>query len=161
MTRLKFVIVVILILLFFLVAFDQWLPLRGQAEAAGVQQTIGMMQAVLGHRVATQVIRDGMDTLPALDNSNPVNLLLDPPRGYVGVHDPLDPATLEPGSWAFDASRGVLVYRVRYDEYFDGSLMDPPRGEWRVIVHYAGAREPGNIRSVLLTPLAETSWRFE
>jgi len=155
------VLVVIMVALLLLVAIDQLLPLRGQAEGAAVQQSIGVMQAALGHHVAAEVMREGTNTLPSLDNSNPVDLLLQPPGGYQGEREHVDPATLEPGNWAFDAERGVLVYRVRYPEYFEGDLMDPPRGEWRVVVHYAGAREPGNIRGVLLMPLAATEWRYE
>lgn len=156
------VLMVIMISLLFLIALERLLPLRGQAEGAAVLTSIGAMQASLGSEVAARVLGKGADALPEFAASNPVDLLLKPPGGYVGARASVDPAALAPGEWAFDSGRGVLVYRVRYAQYFEGSLMDPPRGEWRIELHYAGeSTAPGDIRGVLLTPLARTRWRHD
>lgn len=155
-------LIVIMISLLFLIALERLLPLRGQAESGAVLASIGAMQASLGSEVAARVLREGAEALPGFAASNPVDLLLKPPGGYVGARASVDPAALAPGEWAFDVGRGVLVYRVRYAQYFEGSLMDPPRGEWRIELHYGGdATAPGDIRGVLLTPLARTRWRYD
>lgn len=159
---LEVVLVVILISILFLVALSQLLPLRGQAEQAAVIGSVGAIEASLGFEVADRVMRIGHDALPELDRANPVLMLGKPPDGYVGQRPVVDPASLEPGSWAFDSGRGVLVYRVRYPQYFRGSLLDPPRGEWQVQLVYRGeSRAARDIRAVRLVPLAETDWQFD
>lgn len=158
----EIVLVIIMISVLFLVAMQRLLPLRGQAEAAMVVSSIGAMQASLGSEVAARVLREGADALPDLAASNPVDLLLKPPGGYQGARASVDPTALAPGEWAFDTGRGVLIYRVRYAQYFEGGLMDPPRGEWQIELHYAGdSNAPGDIRGVLLSPLAGTRWRYD
>jgi hypothetical protein len=159
---LEVVLVTILLLILFLLGLKLLLPLRGKAEEASVIASIGAMQASLGQEVAARVLRDGFGRLAELDGSNPVLLLSRPPQDYIGARRHLDPATLAPGSWAFDSARGVLVYRVRYAQYFRGDLMQPPRGEWRIALHYAGdSRAAAEIRGVLLTPLAGMHWLDE
>lgn len=160
---LELVIVVILFALLLLLALDRTLPLRGQAEAAAVMRNEGILRAALGAEVAQRVARQGLDALPALEGSNPMDLTAQPPPGYLGAMPQVDPAALPPGSWAFDRARGVLVYRVRYAEYFDGEPDDPPRAEWRIVLWYAPgqAPEPGNLRGVLLQPLGRPHWRVE
>jgi type II secretory pathway pseudopilin PulG len=156
---LEIVLVVVLVSLLFLVAYERLLPMRGQAEGATVTGSIGAMQASLGAEVAARVLRQGSDALLELDRSNPVDFLIKPPGGYQGASAGLDPASLPPGGWGFDSSRGVLVYRVRYPQYFDGSLLDPARAEWRVELRYGSEQaDPHDIRGVLLVPLSETRW---
>lgn len=160
---LELVVVVILMSLLFLVALEKLLPLRGQAEAAAVLQNEGAMQAGLGQEVANRVLKRGFLDLPALAGSNPMDFMTQPPPNYLGAMDRVDPAKLPSGGWAFDRGRGVLVYRVRFDEYFNGQPDDPPRAEWRIEVRYAKDAEPTpeNIRGVLLVPLGKPSWRPE
>ncbi len=162
MLLLELVLVVILVALLFMVAIDRLLPLRGQAEGAAVLGSLGAMQASLGSEVADRVLRGGSDALLAFENANPVDFLSRPPAGYRGPMASVDAAALAPGEWAFDRGRGVLVYRVRFSDQFRGSLLDPPRGEWKIELQYRdGERTAERIRGVLLVPLAETEWVFD
>jgi len=160
MALLEVILVIIMVAFLFLIAMDRLLPLRGQAEAASVTVSIGVMQAALGNRIAATVLKEGFAALPQYVGSNPVDLLAKPPKGYLGAQPEVDLDALPPGSWVFDESRGTLIYRVRYGEYFEGSLRDPPRGEWRIEARYADdSTRPEDLRSVLLVPLAEVRWR--
>ncbi|HEX5756577.1 MAG TPA: type II secretion system protein [Arenimonas sp.] len=160
---LELAIVIILFSLMLLVAIDRLLPLRGQAEAAAVLSSQGNMQARLGGEVAQRVIRDGLPAVLALEGSNPMALIETPPPTYRGAFARIDLNELQPGDWAFDRSRGVLVYRVQYAQYFDGEPSDPPRAEWRIELHFAEGtgREPEALREVLLVPLGKPSWRLQ
>lgn len=162
-TLLEVVIVVILFSLMMLVALDRLLPLRGQAEAAAVIGSEGNMQARLGGEVAQRVIRDGLPSVLGLEGSNPMALVETPPPTYRGEFDRVDATALAPGDWAFDRSRGVLVYRVLYAQYFDGEPADPPRAEWRIELHFADGADgdPDSLRAVLLVPLGKPSWRLD
>lgn len=160
---LELVIVVILFSLMLLVALDRLLPLRGQAEAAAVIGSEGNMQARLGGEVAKRVIRDGLPAVLALERSNPMALVEAKPPTWRGEFARVDAAALQPGDWAFDRSRGVLVYRVLYTQYFDGEPSDPPRAEWRIELRFAegAGRDPESLRAVLLVPLGKPSWRLD
>jgi hypothetical protein len=160
---LELVVVVVLTALLIYLAMDRLLPLRGQAEAAMVQRNEGLLRAGLGMEVATRVLRQGMGDLPELEGGNPMDWMAQPAPGYLGVQAAVDPEQLPPGAWSFDAGRGVLVYRVRYTQYFDGQPDDPPRVEWRVELHYAQNSAPAaeNIRGVLLQRLGTPSWTLQ
>lgn len=159
-TQLEFVIVVILLSLLMWVALDRLLPLRGQAEKALVLENQGVLQAALGHTVAHRVMTRGLASLPALAGSNPMELMATPPPGYQGSLPTLDTNTLPAGAWAFDQSRGVLVYRLNYPQYFTGTPNHPARTEWRIRVVYAANTEPvpDNIRAVVLETLGQPRW---
>lgn len=158
----EIVLVVILISLLFLIALERLLPLRGQAEEAAVVASVGAMQSALGMHVAERVLHEGIESLGAFERSNPVELMSRPPGGYIGALPTVDAQQLQGGQWAFARDRGVLVYRVRYPQYFSGGLMDPPRAEWRIGLQYDdadGARQA--LRGVVLEPLAEADWPVE
>lgn len=159
--RLEFVVVVILISVLIGVFARVLLPLRGQIEATRVARSIAAMQVALGNQLVLEAINGRLEKIAGLEGSNPVALVQTPPGDWRGELAGLDPATLQPGDWAFDSDRGVLVYRVHHEQYFSGDLMHPPRGEWRIVVLYAGEPHPRNIRGVLLAPLANTAWRAD
>ncbi|MEE4295965.1 MAG: hypothetical protein V2J20_05035, partial [Wenzhouxiangella sp.] len=92
-------IVLILISLFLLVASQRLLPLRGDAEAAHIQTTIGQLRAVLGLTAAEMIIRDGMVSLNTLTSSNPIALLEELPRNYRGEISVEQITQIPPGSW--------------------------------------------------------------
>jgi len=162
MALFEIILVIILICLLFLVGMNRLLPLRGAAEQAAVTGSIGAMQAALGNRVAATVVKEGFAALPQFEGRNPVEFLAQPPADYRGAQSPLELDAMAPGDWAFDSSRGVLVYRVRYAQYLSQGLRNPPRGEWRIELRYEGeGRRAEELRSVLLTPLAELRWRMD
>ena len=161
-SRLELLIAVIAIVLLILLTLDRVLPLRGQAEAAAVINAEGAMRSALGIETAARVLRVGFKALPELAGSNPMDLLAERPANDQGTRPAVDAHELAPGAWAFDAGRGVLVYRVRFAQYFTGPLTDPARVEWRIEIVYAGdPGQPDNIRGVLLTQLAARRWAVD
>jgi prepilin-type N-terminal cleavage/methylation domain-containing protein len=130
-TLLEMAIVIALVILLFLVAFDRLLPLRGRAEAAHVQQVVGTLRSNLGLTVAERVVSEGLDSLNELAGIDPMTLLAEPPRNYAGALKATD--AVEPGTWYFDPRKGLLGYRVE----FTGTLGDAEGTaslHWRVTV---------------------------
>lgn len=131
-TLLELVIVVILVAVFFVVAIDRILPLRGDAEAAHVAGTVGALRSALGIEVSGVLLHGGVDAVEALAGSNPMRLLAERPDNYLGAMDGVDPAVLPKGAWYFDTGTGELVYLVRHTEYFRSDLPGEPRLAYRV-----------------------------
>ena len=116
----------------FVFAADRLMKLAVQAERAQVQQTIGTLKSALAMEIAAHVARD---TIPELVNwigTNPMDLLADPPKSYLGALERPDPAGIEGGHWYFDRRQGLLVYRVFNEREFDTPLPGPKRIRWRL-----------------------------
>jgi hypothetical protein len=120
-TRLfRFTVLAILILIFITVATIKIWELRVTAERVGVLHTIGSLQSAIGLKLSEQVIRKGASGLSTLHLSNPMQLWSPPPDNYLGEFKTGD-APLTEGSWYFDLGEKMLVYRVRFADYFISS----------------------------------------
>lgn len=123
----ELVVVIILIAVLYAVAADRLIVMRAQAERSHVETTLGALRSALGVRVAATLARGSPRDLAALAGTNPVELLAEAPEGYRGEFFGPDPAAFEGGQWYFDRRDGVLVYRVRFAEYFRGAAPGPAR----------------------------------
>jgi hypothetical protein len=54
-----------------------------------------------------------------------MNELAEIPRNYLGEMSGFEPQAIEGGSWLFDRSQQVLVYRVRNLGFFEGGAGAP------------------------------------
>lgn len=162
---LELVIVIILVALLFLFAFDRLMPLRGQAEGTQVASTIGAMRSALGMEVAERIVDQGPASVAELQGANPMTLLQQLPDGYLGeVSGAADP-DIAGGSWYFDTNREVLRYRVRFPQYLEGQPDPPTELSWRVRLEYEDENRTGHfdpetdtLRGVVLAPLDTHSW---
>lgn len=119
-TLLELTIVVLVILVLFLAALNELLPLRARVERSEVLVTVGSMRRALGYEMARRVLEEPAGGPEALVGSNPVLWLATPPRNYVGELTGEAAAAVAPGSWYFDPAEGVLVYRVEHEDGFTG-----------------------------------------
>ncbi len=140
-TLLELVIVITLISLLFLTAWNRLMPLRGDAEAAHVASVIGNLRSALGLATAERVVTEGMHALESLREINPMTLLNEAPDTYIGAN----PAETAPGNWYFDAETRELHYRVRYPQYLEGQPQPPVDLSWQVILD-AEDNKPKSIR---------------
>lgn len=129
---LELLLVIVLISLLFLVAFERLLPLRGEAESAHVSTVIGTLRSALGMETAARVTREGLAGLPPLYNINPFDLLEQQPENYLGEIEHPEHRDITPGSWYFDKGEQNLVYRVRFPQYLDGAPDGPIELRWRI-----------------------------
>lgn len=147
-TLLELIIVIILVVLLFLVAFDRLLPLRGQAEAAHVASTVGTLRSALGMSTAQRVLEDGISGLSELNESNPMALLAKPPDNYMGEIESADDEEVPRGRWYFERASDRLGYRVRYPQYLQQPGDDTVHLTWRVTLSFTdkdgnGEYDPG------------------
>lgn len=157
--------VIILVIILFLVAFDRLLPLRGDAEAAHVATVIGGLRSAIGLEAAARVSREGLPALAELEGINPMTLLQDWPDTYIGETAGPDTTEIDPGAWYFETGSEALVYRVRFPQYIEGEPESPTELRWRVTVQYedtdgSGRFEPESdrARGLRLEPLDTHEW---
>ncbi len=116
-------------------AIEKIWALRTEAERAAVAQVVGALRTALGLEVARRFVREGLDSIPDLVDSNPMELLAQRPAGYRGEAENADPGSFGAGEWYFDSAAGTLTYVVRFQDSFDTAQV-PARLTFRVVLRY-------------------------
>ena len=127
-STLELVIVIILISLLIVIALDRLLSLRVDAERVSVEQIAGTIRSAMGINVAATVANEGgLQNISRLHRSNPMNLLAETPGTYLGELDNPDPEKIQAGSWYYNKTNRMLVYRVINSGYLETKLKGPAR----------------------------------
>lgn len=140
----ELLVVIIIISILMVLAIQRLLALQVDAERVVMESTVGALRSAIGIKVAEKIVRQKINDLAALEDSNPMNLLAEVPRNYLGeIGGETDPYTLEKGSWYFDTTARTLVYLVDNTGYFSGGVEDPPRARFKVRLVYTDANGNG------------------
>lgn len=165
---LELVIVIVLISVLFVLAVSRLLALQVDAERVTMETVAGTLRSALGMKVAEYIVKSKTAELAALEGSNPMDLLAEVPRNYLGELDGPDPGKLEDGNWYFDKRAHALVYLVRNKGYFSGGVSPPPRARFMVQLVYSDRN--GNkvfdsgvdeVQGLRLSPMEPYSWSRE
>lgn len=153
-TLLELCIVVALVVIFFLVAFDRFMLLRERAEESAVRATIGHMEAGLGLQIARTALNKGVDALRDFHGANPTDFLQSPPNDYSETARLDSPEQVKPGHWLFERATSRLWYRPRYRPWLDEN---GERMAFFVTIEVSRQR-PGGTPSVRLVRGGEWPW---
>ncbi len=136
--------VIIIISILLVLAIQRLLALQVDAERVVMESTVGAIRSGIGIKVAEKIVRQRVGDLPLLENSNPMNLLAEVPRNYLGEFGgETDPYTLEKGSWYYDTTARTLVYLVDNTGYFSGGVEHPARARFKMRLVYTDANGNG------------------
>lgn len=117
--------------------------------------TVGGLRSAVGMESTRRVLTEGTAGIAVMAGGNPMDWLAVPPATYAGVMADGDYHVVPHGSWSFDRDNGLLFYRVRYPEYFEGAFTQPPGIRYRVNV----VRDPdGGISQLELMQLDAAQW---
>ena len=162
---LELVIVIVIISLLMVLAMSRLLAVMVDAEKVTMETVVGTLRSAIGMKVAEAIVKSKVKELPAFEGSNPMLLLAETPRNYLGELDGTNPAKLEDGNWYFDKRDKALVYLVRHKGFFSGGQADPPRARFAVRVVYSdrngnGVFDPGEdeIQGLRLGSIEPYSW---
>jgi prepilin-type N-terminal cleavage/methylation domain-containing protein len=162
---LELVIVIVIISVLMVLAISRLMALQVDAERVTMETVTGTLRSAIGIKIAESIVKMQVADLAALESSNPMDLLAETPRNYLGERDRVDPATLEDGNWYFDKQAKVLVYLVRHKGFFTGGLSNPPRARFALRLVYSdkngnGVFDPGvdAIEGLRLSPVEKYSW---
>ncbi|MHB8428630.1 MAG: prepilin-type N-terminal cleavage/methylation domain-containing protein, partial [Acidiferrobacterales bacterium] len=119
-TLLELVVVIAVIAVLLTVVIDRLWIVQKEAEATAMEQVLGTLRSALGMKVASDLVNDDIADLHRLAGSNPMQVLAQTPRNYLGAFNGVNPASIPGGHWYFDRHSRMLIYRVRNRDYFSG-----------------------------------------
>ena len=139
----ELVVVIVIISILMVIAVSRLIALQVDAERVVMESTVGAIRSGLGIKVAESIVRQNIAGLPAYEASNPMNLLAEVPKNYLGELEGADLYSLEKGSWYFDLSTRTLVYLIDNTGYFSGGMDDPPRVRFKIRLVYTDTNGNG------------------
>ncbi|MGA9032236.1 MAG: prepilin-type N-terminal cleavage/methylation domain-containing protein [Sulfuricaulis sp.] len=162
---LELVVVIVIISILLVVAISRLLALMVDAERVTMETVAGTLRSAIGMKVAESIVKSKVVDLRAYEGSNPMDLLAEVPRNYLGELDGANPASLEDGNWYFDKRDKTLVYLVRNKGFFTGGLSSPPRARFALRLVYSDKNGNGKfdqgideIEGMRLSPVETYSW---
>lgn len=160
-TFLELLIVIIIISILIAVALNRYSKLLVDVERTSMQHDLGVMRSAIGMQVAEHFLAGDMDGLASLVNSNPMDLLAEVPRNYIGNISRQEPEELEEGSWYFDTDLHALIYLVINDRYFESELK-PARARFKIYPVYSEKKQDKAIKTfqsgLSLRPIEPYRW---
>lgn len=151
----ELLVVIALVIIFFVAALQNILPLRGTAERAAVTMMYGNLNSAVALESMRRLVSGGPSAVDSMDGGNPFAWFSVQPSSYVGERKAAAWRDMPPGSWAYDPGSGTIFYRVRYSQYFSGNFSTPPGIRFRVV---AGNRKVNAGSGALLEQIDEGQW---
>jgi len=161
-TYLELVVVIAIISVLAFFALDRYQRLLVDVERTTMEHDLGVMRSAIGMQVADHFLAGEMAALAGLVRSNPMDLLAEQPKNYLGPIAHNEPHELEAGSWYFDTDTETLIYLVRNSAYFETELSKPTRARFKIYPVYADKKRNGKrttyIAGLALRPVEPYRW---
>jgi general secretion pathway protein G len=161
-TFLELVIVIVIISVIVAVGLNKYRELLVVVERTSMDRELGIIRSAIGMQVAEHFLAGNMEGLQLLVNSNPMDLLAEKPKSYIGNISHLEPTEIEDGVWYFDADINAMIYKVIHWRSFESELK-PARARFKIMPVYsdkkAGIKTTRYLSGLSLTPLEPYRWR--
>ena len=162
-TLFELIVVILLVGVFMSFAIDRMLRIQIDAERVSVQQTIAALKSAIILQVAEMVVNKGINSIAALENTNPMNYLQELPYNYSGLKSDREVANYPLASWYYDSQQDILVYKVKNTNYFASSLPGTSRIRLKVVAIYseeAGHNDNNAVRGMSIKSMDDYFWKL-
>jgi hypothetical protein len=136
----ELVVFIISVAIIYAVAANRFSKFPEAAERANFLAVTTQIQAGVSLETTLGVAAGGAQNMSRYVGANPMEMLLSPPRNYLGAFDIVDGSELPRRSWYFDLHRGELVYLVNDSEnvYFlvNGEQVPTDEIRFEITVNY-------------------------
>jgi general secretion pathway protein G len=160
-TLIELIVVVCIVAVSATLLLDRLRYYQEAAEKAAMEQQVAALKSAAQLRAAALLVRGEERNIESLARVNPIEWLVEPPRGYRGEFRTRN-ANVPPGSWYFDATDTELVYVPNLDAHLKPGLDGSKRLRFRVQLDYEpAASAPGGRRSLAaarVVPVAPYEW---
>lgn len=131
-TLFELIVVITIISVLAVFALDYYRKLLVEVEQSTLEYNLGSMRSALAMQFAAHFVAGDMQGLEQLVDKNPMDLLAERPKNYLGTIGANEARNLEPGNWYFDNDLKQLVYLVRNRQYFSSPLSGTPRIRFKI-----------------------------
>ncbi len=149
---LELVIVIAIISVLVIFALNRYTKLLVVVERTSMEHDLGVMRSAIGMQVAAYFLAGNLAELEQLTNSNPMDLLAEKPKNYLGSFSQSQAQQLEDGSWYYDTDSQALIYLVRNRSYFTSRLSGKKRARLKIYPVYSD-KQQGNEKQSYLSGL--------
>ena len=87
----ELLVVVLIVSILMVVAISRLLALQVDAERVVMESTVGAVRSAMGIKVAEFIVKQKVSALPAYESKNPMSLLAEVPKNYLGEMEATDP----------------------------------------------------------------------
>ena len=98
---LELTVVFVIIAVLAAIAISKLFPIQVDAERTSVENVIGGLRSAIGIKVASYIAKDDVAGVRRLVGSNPMDLLSEPPRNYLGTVSAAGVSGVPTGEWYF------------------------------------------------------------
>lgn len=160
-TLFELVVVVAIISVLVAFALGRYRQLLVDVERTSMQHDLGVMRSAIYIQVAGHIVSGNMEGLHELVDSNPMELLAEQPKNYLGLRSQLAAEQIEAGHWYYDDAMNALVYLVLNEGYFETELK-PEQARFKIFPVYSDKQQNGiktrYLSGLALQPLEPYRW---
>ena len=163
-TLFELIVVVLLVGVFLSFAIDRMLRIQVDAERVSVQQTIAALKSAINLQAAEMIVKQGLNSVTVLENTNPINYLQKSPYNYLGLKSDQEVAYYPLASWYYDPQQKMLVYKVKNTRYFSSSQSGTSRIRLKVAAIYqngSGQQENNAVRGISVKSMDDYFWKLD
>lgn len=106
----ELIVYILLVSTIFSVSMRRFGDFPEEAERANFLAITGQIKAAVNLQMMKAIAGGNWENLAYLENSNPMDLMLEAPSNYAGAYNPADEQSLSRRTWYFDSVNGQLVY---------------------------------------------------
>jgi general secretion pathway protein G len=131
-TLIELILVIIIISVLGVAAFDRFLYYQERAEKAAVEATLAALKMGLQFQLAELIVTNRQMTAARLERENPVRWLQEPPANYLGEYS----RPTQSGNWYYATSDHELIYVPNNSAYLATSGNENKELRFRVVIRY-------------------------
>lgn len=135
---LELVVVASILAIFAGILLNRMLYYQEVAEKTNMEATVKALQSGLRYEMARALMAGQEIDYQQLSRENPMNWLEVRPPNYVGAFSGSPPEGASSGSWYFDLSSRILVYRIGSGRYFIPDSHNLKQVRFRLVLSYGG-----------------------
>lgn len=106
----ELIVYILLVSIVFSVSMRRFSDFPGEAERANFLAITGQLKAAVNLQMMKAIAGGNWESLGSIENSNPMDLMLETPSNYAGAYNSVDEQNMPRRTWYFDSFNGQLVY---------------------------------------------------
>jgi type II secretory pathway pseudopilin PulG len=138
----ELIVYILLVSIVFSVSMRRFADFPGEAERANFLAITVQLKAAVNLQMMNAIAGGQWNSLDRIENSNPMDLMLETPSNYAGAFNLVDEQSMARRTWYFDSFNGQLVYLANDSSRLFSSLGDGASTlneiRFRIVQRYAG-----------------------